>query len=56
MGGGGWGWPAGSNETKANSAQFGLNWGLVGLSLAICKIPDKIYVDIKYIFYKNYKK
>ena len=34
MGGGGWGWPAGSNETKANSAQFGLNWGLAGLSLA----------------------
>ena len=35
VGGGGWGWVAGSNETKANSAQFGLNCGLVGLSLAI---------------------
>ena len=32
---GGGGWPAGSNETKANSAQFGLNLGLAGLSLAI---------------------
>ena len=26
----GGGWPAGSNETKANSAQFGLNLGLAG--------------------------
>ena len=31
----GWVGVAGSNETKANSAQFGLNWGLAGLSLAI---------------------
>ena len=29
----GWngGWPAGSNKTKANSAQFGLNCGYAGL-------------------------
>ena len=33
-GGGGGGWLAGSNETKANSAQFWLKWGLAGLSLA----------------------
>ena len=32
---GGGGWQAGSNETKANSAQFGLNLGLDGLSMAI---------------------
>ena len=31
---GGWGWPGGSNETGAKSAQFGLNWVLAGLSLA----------------------
>ena len=36
--GGGRGCLAGSNETKANSAHVGLNWGLAGLSLAICHI------------------
>ena len=35
----GGGWPSGSNETKANSAQFGLNWGLAWLSLAIRNMP-----------------
>ena len=45
MWGGEWGsgWPAGSNETKTNSAQFGLNWGLTGLSLAIYKNSNKIF-------------
>ena len=35
------GWPAGSNETKANSAQIGFNWGLAGLSLAIIHTIDQ---------------
>ena len=43
MAGGGGGWPAGSNETKANSAQFGLNLGLAGLSLAkSCHSTDSL--------------
>ena len=36
-----WGWPAGSNETKA---QFGLNWGLAGLSLAK-SLAIKVLID-----------
>ena len=36
MGGGEWGWGAGSSENKANLAQLGLE---LGLSLAIFQIP-----------------
>ena len=55
----GWGWPAGSNETKANSAQFGLNWGLAGLSLAICisvyTTKCQLFRDNKLIYCKIYE-
>ena len=55
---------AGSNETKANSAQFGLNWGLAGLSLAINRLSasyciwntvslvNKASVNFQYIYTK----
>ena len=36
----GGGWPAGSNETKTNSAQFRFNWVLAELSLAILEFKQ----------------